>query len=248
MYKRLRHFNNYSSSVLDIFSIAAAVPGMSSSVSSLIQLTGSENPVVLSKEINSSPSDSSTAVAATVCQLQRLSDKRCQFAAPRLLFLPPLDQNVSLPSGALQDYFHKLASSAQAAATFLACSSILAGQGSESDDFGDTSVWLGEGDFGEGHETSILSKLGMEKLFKDCRISSVELRPPYMLPSTVEVTSTGPEIDQFAVLLAPLKEKYCFVTNPATGGIVVYFLVGRISRGVESGWGGLVGVATWSDA
>lgn len=138
--------------------------------SSIVELTGSENAATLSKDIKLSSSISSTAVAATVCHLQRLSNKRCQFAALRLLFLPPLDQNVSLPSKPLQDYFYELAYSAEAAAVTLACSSILAGQGSESDDFGDVSVWFGEGDFGKGREELILSKLGMETLCKECKV------------------------------------------------------------------------------
>lgn len=69
-----------------------------------------------------------------------------------------------------------------------------------------------------------------------------------MLPSTVELTSSVTQLDRFARLLEDLEEKHCFLMSPATGGNVVYFLVGRISRGGESGWGGLVGAGTWSDA
>lgn len=41
-------------------------------------------------------------------------------------------------------------------------SSILGGLRSESDEYGDVGVWLGDGDYGKGREKDILRTLGME--------------------------------------------------------------------------------------
>ena len=49
---------------------------------------------------------------------------------------------------------------AASAASSLACGSILAGTTSETDEYGDIAFWLGEGNFGPGHEHKILDALG----------------------------------------------------------------------------------------
>ena len=51
---------------------------------------------------------------------------------------------------------------ANVAAGSLACGSILAGQGSEADEFGDVGFWLGPGSYGTGHELAVLHALGLE--------------------------------------------------------------------------------------
>jgi hypothetical protein len=51
---------------------------------------------------------------------------------------------------------------ANVAATSLACGSILAGQSSESDEFGDVGFWLGPGSYGIGKDRAILQDLGLE--------------------------------------------------------------------------------------
>jgi hypothetical protein len=101
------------------------------------------------------------AVAATVQRLQSTSQ-----AAATTTFLPQrlllVGQGVTAPSDQLAADLESLATSAQRAATSVLCSSILAGHTSESDDFGDTAVWLGQGAFGKGQEQAVLKTLGLE--------------------------------------------------------------------------------------
>ena len=60
-------------------------------------------------------------------------------------------------------YFDALAAAAQQAADSLLCSSILAGHSSESDEFADIGIFLGEGaDYSKGNEKQVLKSLGLE--------------------------------------------------------------------------------------
>lgn len=57
------------------------------------------------------------------------------------------------------NYALPLTQRATAAATSVACGSVLAGQTSESDDFGDIGFWLGPGPYGRGNEHEVLEAL-----------------------------------------------------------------------------------------
>lgn len=105
------------------------------------------------------------AIASTVLSLteiQRAFDKDgslSTFLPRHILLLPPRAQGVQAPHDRYLRYFGELAILANKAAESLACSSILAGQGSESDDTGDVALWLGEGDYGQGKEYNVLRVL-----------------------------------------------------------------------------------------
>ncbi|KAF7315337.1 hypothetical protein MIND_00048300 [Mycena indigotica] len=142
------------------------------------------------------------------------------------------------PKDQLQ-YFDSLAIAAQRAADSLLCSSILAGHGSESDEFSDVAVWLGPGSFGKGHEQSVLNSLGLQS----DSISPVALATPSNIPTTVRVQNSTPELDAFTHKLSELKELHCFST-PSSGSDVIFSLIGKAANG---GWGGLVGIGVWSD-
>lgn len=58
-------------------------------------------------------------------------------------------------------YLRDLTISANKAAESLACGSILAGQSSEADEFGDIAIWLGAGKYGEGNEVEVLEALDL---------------------------------------------------------------------------------------
>lgn len=61
----------------------------------------------------------------------------------------------------------------------------------------------------------------------------------------VPLGGSGSLGEKFSTHVADLQERYCFRVNaPATGGVVVFVLVGRV---LGRGWGGLVGAGTWSD-
>jgi len=143
-----------------------------------------------------------------------------------------------------------LVEAAEEAATSLACSSILAGQGSESDDHGDVGIWLGKGTYGKGHESEVLDALGLQSWAKGEKIVAVELQPPDSLPSTLppnlDLMSLNATMD-FTKILTSFKQKHCFRVKkggPSSGGSVAFLLLGQLN---DEGWGGLVGIGVWAD-
>ncbi|KAJ7124906.1 hypothetical protein C8R44DRAFT_781758 [Mycena epipterygia] len=151
-------------------------------------------------------------------------------------------QRLPVPTAQLT-YLESLASAAQRAATSVLCSSILAGHSSESDDFSDVPVWLGQGSYGRGHEQAVLQKLGLEPLAKGGRVSSVELSAQ-RIPVTVNINAPTPELSDLSAKLAELQELHCFSMRPTSGSEVFFSLLGKNASG---GWGGLVGIGIWSD-
>lgn len=123
----------------------------------------------LTKAITAQTSLSAPAagpIASTVLMLAEIQSLASQgksiphpsFLPARLLLLPPAQ---ILPDEEVQEYLYDLAHTAQVAAEAQACSSILAGAGSESDDTGDAAFWLGEGQF-EGRAEEVVRALGLE--------------------------------------------------------------------------------------
>lgn len=100
------------------------------------------------------------AIASTILSLAQFKIQGT-FLPEHLLILPPQTQATPSPSHQLLQYFENLALLANKAAESLTCSSILAGQGNESDDMGDVALWLGEGDYGPGKERNVLKLLNL---------------------------------------------------------------------------------------
>jgi hypothetical protein len=189
------------------------------------------------------------AVSATVQRLQNKSTTTT-FLPQRLLLV---GQGVAAPNDRLAADLESLAATAQSAATSVLCSSILAGHTSESDDFGDAAIWLGQGAFGKGHEQAVLSSLGIQggrvggafsssQSTNFFQISPVELSPKTHIPKTVNASSTTPELAALSAKLAELQDLHCFSLQTSSSD-VIYSLVGKNSNG----WAGLVGIGTWSD-
>ena len=92
-----------------------------------------------------------------------------------LVLLAP---SADAPNVDAQKFLYDLVIGSEAAAVSMSCSSILAGQGSESDDTGDIGVWLGEGNYGRGHAGDVLERLGLSqwsgegKVYRDAPLSS----------------------------------------------------------------------------
>ncbi|RPD78380.1 hypothetical protein L226DRAFT_610315 [Lentinus tigrinus ALCF2SS1-7] len=140
-------------------------------------------------------------------------------------------------------YLKELARSANAAAASVYCGSVLAGQTSEADEYGDVALFLGfdtepRVDFGPGHERDVLHVLGLEYLLQDGHNPEhLDLSPSTSLPPTVNVPSEP--ADQMQRLIDELKLlKYAHAFY-IPGRLAVYFLVGRSDT---VGWVGLVGV------
>ncbi|KAF8197952.1 hypothetical protein BJ912DRAFT_952636 [Pholiota molesta] len=153
-------------------------------------------------------------LAATAQLLCGASTKQLTFDAAHLVLYPS-----DAPSEAIARYLYQLAKDAQDAAYSRACSSILAGEGSEGDDTGDVAFWLGEGDFsspGKVLEALGLSGNGMQH---------TELDLTKELNSAIESMS-----GRFSFRLGLGDSR------------MVFILVGKI----DGGWGGLVGVGIWT--
>jgi len=99
--------------------------------------------------------NATTSIAqATVELLIAQSSRKLEFKASRLLLY-----SSSQPSEQAQIYLYQLAKDAQAEALSLLCSSLLVGQGNESDEYGDVAFWVGNGEFGVAE--NVLDALGI---------------------------------------------------------------------------------------
>lgn len=119
-------------------------------------LTGSPQPSAL-------PQDTVSAVRATLKVLYHAQSSIGEIGPhilPAQLILVPGSRK--FPPTDAADIVGALTERANAAAASLACGSILAGQSSESDEFGDVAFWLGDGAYGRGEERSLLRALGLE--------------------------------------------------------------------------------------
>jgi hypothetical protein len=76
---------------------------------------------------------------------------------------------IPAPPPEVRVYLRDLASAANSTANENACGSVLAGQGSEADEFGDICVWLGIGPYSEGHEVNILRVLNLADSTRQAR-------------------------------------------------------------------------------
>jgi len=152
------------------------------------------------------------------------------------------------PSEKVKGKIKALVEAAEEAATSLACSSILAGQGSESDEHGDVGIWLGDGPYGEGQEHEVLKALDLLHWAGGEKVIAVELQLPNSLPSTLSANlDFQVSVDKFAKLLSSFTQKHCFCVKQGSirSGLVAFFLLGKLDG--EDGWGGLVGVGVWAD-
>ncbi|KAI0000568.1 hypothetical protein BJV77DRAFT_906927, partial [Russula vinacea] len=163
---------------------------------------------------------------------------------------------ISAPPPEVRVFLRDLASAANSTANENACGSVLAGQASEADEFGDICVWLGIGPYSEGHEANILRALNLSdstrraryrprSSFPGAHLSLVDNCWPAArttsLPPTFKVVNSN-EFTKLSVLLAKLYNKFYFCVDSGSDGTVVHFLVGRLAEGVLSGWVALVGI------
>jgi hypothetical protein len=165
---------------------------------------------------------------------------------------------ISAPPPGVRVYLRDLASAANSTANENACGSVLAGQTSEADEFGDICLWLGTGLYGEGHEADILRALNLSDSTRRARyrprfalfpgahlfwqITSGQLNSSTSLPQTFKVLNSN-EFTKLSVLLAKLQNKFYFRVNSGSdASTVVHFLVGRLAEGILSGWVALVGI------
>ncbi|KAG6908386.1 hypothetical protein DXG01_004815 [Tephrocybe rancida] len=151
---------------------------------------------------------SSAAIASTALMIGEIqsfvddNSPRSTFDPTSLILFPP--SSPPPPTDPIQQYLLRLVRAAQADATDIACSSILAGQGSESDDTGDIAVWLGDGNFAT--PDGVLEALGLSDWAAGGEIAASNF-----------AASPGSRLDG---LLGEMEDLFSFRVSAAmTGGI-----------------------------
>lgn len=181
---------------------------------------------------------------ATVRTLQVLLRRNRAQLEP-IHYNPPIFLSHSLsiaPSNAdvapqdITDYLEKLVRAAQQTAESHYYGSFVAGRTSESDEFADVGVWLGEGDYQRGHEKEILDKLGLIA-WADAEIDQMDGLYDEMLKVELE----GPEASVIGELLDSLEDCHRFFAR-RRDSYFACFLVGRS----KAGWCGLVSIGVAS--
>ncbi|KAG6878533.1 hypothetical protein C0993_004431 [Termitomyces sp. T159_Od127] len=183
-------------------------------------------------EANDVDHASAAAIASTalmIAEIQSFVDDaspRSLFDPASLVLYPP--SRPERPAEPVQQYLRRLACAANADAADMACSSILAGQGSESDDTGDVALWLGSGD--HASPELVLGTLGLSDWAASGKVAASAFAAP-----------PGSRVE---TLLGEMEDVFSFRVQAAmTGGVVLFFLVGRVAG---AGWAGLAGIGTWT--
>ena len=165
---------------------------------------------------------------------------------------------IPVPPPEVRVFLRDLASTANSTANENSCGSVLVGQGSDTDEFGDICFWLGNGPYGQGHEANVLRALNLydstrrarhrpilshRSMLTSWQITPGQLQPSNSLPPPFKLLRLN-EFTKLSVLLAKLRDKFYFCVNsaPRANGTTVHFLVGRLAEGNLSGWVGLVGI------
>ncbi|KAG2031285.1 hypothetical protein BDR03DRAFT_972852 [Suillus americanus] len=134
------------------------------------------------------------------------------------------------------DYLEKLVRAAQQAAESHYCGSFVAGQTSESDEFADIGVWLGEGNYRRNHEKDILDKLGLIA-WADAEIDQMD----GLYDKKLKVELESSEESAIGKLLDSLEDCHRFFAR-RQDSYFACFLVGRL----KAGWCGLASIGVTS--
>lgn len=178
--------------------------------------------------------------------------------APAHLYLVPAHTDAPVPAKA-QEVLQNLTISAQQAAAASLCGSVLAGGGSETDEYGDVAFWLGSSLAGPNKEDAVLQALGLARWVKHgakvrwtrcpCLGAAADWGQIVREQQAGLGTSLSPSPALAALQknLGELQEQFAFRVQggPAGGSTVLFFLAGRLSGGE---WAGLLGVGVWSDS
>jgi len=144
-------------------------------------------------------------------------------------------------------------------ASTLLCGSVLAGRTSESDEYGDVGLWIGDLKHRTGAD--VLKRLGLGSWLKQGAKIVPSPASPSPLPAAVTsihgYVSSPSETSQIHLealsqLLSNLESSFEFRVEGIGSGYIIYFLCGKLShtRGgfaQDEGYVGLVGVGVSTD-
>ncbi|THH09874.1 hypothetical protein EW145_g1704 [Phellinidium pouzarii] len=164
-----------------------------------------------------------------------------------LLSLTLVSENSNLQSSASEStssilkFVAELAASARATAVTHACSSVLAGHASESDEYGDVGLWI------DAQMHPIKPADDPLKNARAVLIISVELAQDTKLPSVFKGSPEDDDVAYLAEVLAQLEHCFAFSVKLDNKATALHFLLGQMQGDDGCGWVGLLGVGTWSD-
>ncbi|KAL7281187.1 hypothetical protein ACG7TL_004495 [Trametes sanguinea] len=187
-----------------------------------------------------------TAIRATIITLfnsDHAHGLEAELGTPFAVLPSDFDER-SVPQP-IRDYLKELTKSVNAAAASLACGSILAGHSSEADEFGDIAFWLGPGEYSQGHERDVLTRLDLGHLIQQgAEPQKVEISQRTGLPTTVHGPPTpSSDVSRLRELLQRLSGCRIFCVH---GDLSVYVLLGRYESEGQSSWAGLLGLGVES--
>jgi len=147
-----------------------------------------------------------------------------------------------LPSKEATEYLQALTESAHKGTESRPYDSVLVGQSSEADGYGDVSFWIGPGRYGSGNETEVLKALGLSSDWAlERKIRPLELSSSTHLPTFLIGADDDEAVSPLVGLLKKLNDVYAFTSESEIrdGPAVLYILLGRFG---DEGWAGLVSV------
>ena len=109
------------------------------------------------------PQPTAAAVAATITTLY--GDRPVSLDRDALAIVPH-PASAPVPNHDAQEYLQKLTQLVNEAAASVSCGSLLAGRTSETDEFGDVAIWLGEDALRPGHQNEVLRILALQGLVR----------------------------------------------------------------------------------
>ncbi|KAG8760703.1 hypothetical protein FRC14_002199 [Serendipita sp. 396] len=208
--------------------------------------------------VTHAPPDLINSVWATLKLLARATPS-LSYAPTHFSLISPNTVTNSSSVYRVQTYLEELTRAAFEVSSSLSCGSMLAGGGSETDEYGDVGVWVGS--LEKRDPQDVLQNLGLDEWVKSNGGKIVQMPPsPSPLPSSLtsstsqSMVSETPKMhaESLSKLLNNLESTMEFRIHGLPGGTVLYFLVGQLSERTggfspEDGYAGLVGVGVMAD-
>ncbi|KAL5534557.1 hypothetical protein ACEPAG_1020 [Sanghuangporus baumii] len=198
--------------------------------------------------------DDIDAVAKTINAVRILcssqAQKQLKLDVSSFIIILDSDSKRTIDEGSSLGLVREIAESARAAAPAHACSSVLAGHASESDEYADVGLLLSAGsaeinpeDRVEKKARAVLSSLGLDSLHST-KIIPLPLSSETRAPVAFKASAQDADVQHLSSLLAKLSRSFAF--SVSAEDVVLHFLLGQLP---ESGaWAGLLGVGIWSDS
>ncbi|EJD04296.1 uncharacterized protein FOMMEDRAFT_155423 [Fomitiporia mediterranea MF3/22] len=147
-------------------------------------------------------------------------------------------------------FVRELVEAARVAAPGQACSSVLAGHASESDEYADIGLVFSSGTLNidppsedlEKDARAVLSSLGLDASVS-AQITPLSLLDKTKLPIAFNVSAQTPDVQRIALLLSRLSHRFAF--SVSLNETVFHFLLGQLPD--SDSWLGLLGLGTTSD-